>query len=182
MLALRELERGDLPEIKAWRQDGALVRCLGAPFRYINSETEERWFDDYMAQRGDTVRCAIVDQERPGQILGLCSLRDIDWIRRAGELHILIGRAENRRRGLGTFAVSHLLSHAFADMNLNRVQLGVLADNAPAIGLYRKLGFRTEGRLREYAYKDGRYMDMLLMSLLRREWRGGKDEGPCDPF
>ncbi len=53
-------------------------------------------------------------------------------------------------------------------MNLRRVELTVYADNQAAIGLYRKFGFETEGQLRDYAVRDGGYVDVLSMARLRR--------------
>jgi putative acetyltransferase len=52
-------------------------------------------------------------------------------------------------------------------MNVQRVELTVYADNQAAIGLYRKLGFETEGLLRQYAVRDGVLVDALAMARLR---------------
>ncbi|RML92235.1 hypothetical protein APX70_200105 [Pseudomonas syringae pv. maculicola] len=52
-------------------------------------------------------------------------------------------------------------------MNLHRVELTVYADNEAAQGLYRKFGFEVEGRLRNYAVRDGAYVDALSMARLR---------------
>ena len=169
MYALRELERADLPAINAWRRDPELIARLGAPYRFIGPEVDERWFDAYLQKRGSTIRCAIVEQDAPETILGLVTLADIDWVHRGCELHIMIGPAAQRGRGAGSFAVKAILDHAFDDMGLERVQVLVLQDNAPAIGLYRKCGFRQEGCLRHAAYKGGVWKDMLVMSVLREE-------------
>jgi RimJ/RimL family protein N-acetyltransferase len=37
--------------------------------------------------------------------------------------------------------------------------------------VYEKLGFVREGRLRQDHYREGRYVDVLVMGLLREEWR-----------
>ena len=52
-------------------------------------------------------------------------------------------------------------------MNLHRVELSVYADNEAAIGLYRKFGFETEGLFRDYAVRDGQWVDTLSMARLR---------------
>ena len=170
MYMLRELERGDLPEVNRWRRDPAVIGRLTAPYRFINEEVDERWFDAYMQNRAHAIRCAVVDEELSDRILGLVSLTNIDWVHRTAYFGIMIGRAENRGRGLGTFAVGAILRHAFADMNLNRVELTVLEDNEPARKLYEKAGFVQEGRFREAVFKDGRYRDLLFMAVLRKEW------------
>jgi len=52
-------------------------------------------------------------------------------------------------------------------MNLHRVELTVYADNAAAIGLYRKFGFEDEDLFRDYAVRDGQWVDTLSMARLR---------------
>lgn len=44
MYKLRELERKDLTIINSWRNDYELIEQLGAPFRYINLEVDQKWF------------------------------------------------------------------------------------------------------------------------------------------
>jgi RimJ/RimL family protein N-acetyltransferase len=55
-------------------------------------------------------------------------------------------------------------------MNLNRIALDVYAFNERAIASYVKAGFVEEGRRRQDLYKDGGYIDVVMMSLLREDW------------
>jgi len=70
-------------------------------------------------------------------------------------------------RGVGSALLSAALDMADRWLPLRRVQLTVFVDNAAAIHLYRKHGFEAEGTLREFALRDGRYVDALLMARLR---------------
>ena len=165
---LRELARRDIATINSWRADRELISCLGAPYRFINQEVDEAWFDAYMRSRQTCVRCAIVGEgDAPeGQILGLVTLAGIDYLRQSATLHIMIGSSQNRGRGMGTFAVLSMLRHAFYDLNLRRVELSVLATNVAAIGLYEKCGFTREGTRRQACYKDGSFVDMYEYGIL----------------
>lgn len=180
MYKLRELEREDIKRINKWRNDPYLIACLGAPYRFINEDVDSDWYEKYLHTRNNSVRCAIVDSEKEDEVLGLISLMDINYINRSGELHIMIGSSENRGRGLGTFAVKAMIEHAFLNLNLRRIELGVLENNDPAIHLYEKCGFVCEGIKRESNYKNGKYISMIIMSILRSEWsrsegqQGGK--------
>lgn len=170
MFYLRELERDDLPKINKWRNDPSLITLLGAPFRYINSEVDARWFEAYMENRGNAVRCVIME-DGSDEILGLVSLVSINYIYQSAEFHIMIGDIQNQGRGVGTYAVNAMLKHAFDNMNLQRVELSVLGDNERAKHLYEKCGFIYEGCKRKAIYKDGRFVDMLMYSILKSEFQ-----------
>ncbi|MGN0521690.1 MAG: GNAT family N-acetyltransferase [Eubacterium sp.] len=169
MYRLRELERRDLEEINKWRNDPELIASLGAVFRYINSEVDIKWFESYMNNRANAVRCAIV-KEDDDRILGLISLVSVDYINQSAELHIMIGNKINQGRGIGTFAVKEILNHAFNNMNLRRIELTALSSNERACHLYEKIGFTCEGVKRKAKYKNGEFVDMRLYSILREEY------------
>lgn len=172
MFHLRELERKDLPAINKWRNDPELIALLGAPFRYINLDVDVKWYESYMGNRGNAVRCAITE-DGSDDILGLVSLVSINYMNQSAEFHIMIGDTKNQGRGLGTFAVNSMLNHAFNNMNLQRVELTVLEDNARAKHLYEKCGFVYEGKKRKAKYKNGKFVNMLMYSILRSEFQGG---------
>ena len=168
MYSLRELSREDIPTINKWRNAPELISNLGAPFRYINSDVEYAWYDNYLKQRNSTVRCSVVDEN--DRCLGLVSLTAIDYLNRTATLHIMIGDVCNRGKGIGSFAVREMLNHAFANLNLNRVELGVLESNTAAIHLYEKCGFVREGIKRNSIYKAGRYVNLLIYAILRDDF------------
>lgn len=169
MLKLRELARDDIKEINKWRASKELISCLGAPYRYINEDVDYNWFEAYMKNRNTSVRCIICDSADEEKPLGLISLVNINNINRSAELHIMIGNKENQGKGIGTFAVNAIVNHAFNDLNLRRIELGVLETNARAISLYKKCGFTQEGIKRQSHYKDGKYVNMILMAILKED-------------
>lgn len=169
MYRLREIERDDIPHINSWRSSRELIYHLGAPFRYINSEVDMKWFDNYMQNRSNTIRCSILDEEE--HIVGLVSLTNIDHLNQSAVFHIMVGEKIMRNKGIGSFAAMEILKHAFHDMNLNRIELSVLDGNERAIALYKKLGFKEEGIKRKAVYKSGYFTDMLIMSILKSEFK-----------
>ena len=64
-----------------------------------------------------------------------------------------------------------MVDHAFATINLNRIQLLVYEYNERAIRIYDRIGFTKEGVLRQENYREGRYWDTWVMSILREEWK-----------
>lgn len=169
MYRLRELERKDLPIINTWRNNPELISLLGAPYRFINLEVDEKWFDSYMNNRSNTVRCAIVT-DTDDAIIGLVTIASINHLNQSGEFHIMIGDRENRGKGAGTFAVTEMLKHAFYNLNLHRIELGALSTNVAAQKLYEKCGFKREGIMREAVYKNGSFVDMFSYAILKNEF------------
>ena len=77
MYKLRELERKDMPIVNLWGRDSELIHFLGSPFRYINSDVDDKFFDSYMSSRNNTIRCAIVS-DTSDVIKGLVTLANIN--------------------------------------------------------------------------------------------------------
>jgi RimJ/RimL family protein N-acetyltransferase len=61
---------------------------------------------------------------------------------------------------------------SFETPNLNRVFLRVFENNPGAIRLYEKAGFMHEGCLRQAEYQQGKFLDVLVMGILRSEYKG----------
>ncbi len=162
---LRELDRADLARINTWRADRELVDLLGANFRHVGAEIDNRWFDAYLGARTNNVRLAIC-RAADSALIGAVYLLEIDWVNRSAEFSIQIGEAEARGQGFGAAATRAALAHAFDDLNLHRVWLTLLASNARAESLYKKAGFEREGVLRDAAFKEGRYVDVVTMAIL----------------
>ena len=66
-------------------------------------------------------------------------------------------------RGVGRALMNACLDFADNWANYARVELTVHADNARAVKLYESLGFEHEGRLRDFSFREGGYVDALFM-------------------
>jgi len=76
-------------------------------------------------------------------------------------------RDDHAGAGLGDSMMRAVLDLADNWLALRRIELTVFADNDRAIRLYERTGFEVEGRLRDYAFRDGAYRDVLSMARLR---------------
>jgi len=70
-------------------------------------------------------------------------------------------------KGVGSALLARIVELADRWFDYRRIELTVYTDNAAALALYRKFGFEIEGTLRQYALRDGAYVDAYAMARLR---------------
>jgi L-phenylalanine/L-methionine N-acetyltransferase len=70
-------------------------------------------------------------------------------------------------RGVGTALMAAAIDLADNWLGLHRLELHVYPDNAAGIRLYEKFGFVVEGTARDFAYRNGEFVDALAMARLR---------------
>ena len=104
-------------------------------------------------------------------LIGQISLHNIDHLNRNAFLGIVIGETEYHGKGYGTEAARLVLEYGFNTLNLNNIMLSVHEDNHAGIACYKKLGFKESGRRREWFFKNGRYIDVIYMDILAREFQ-----------
>ena len=130
---------------------------------YIKSANE-----DYSKRKAFTFGIETLDTER---LIGLVNLTNISWISSNAELGILaVFDPEHWGRGYGRDAMLAVLDLAFSTLGLNSVYLWVASFNSGAIAFYEKLGFKTQGKLRELAYRNGQRFDVVTMDILKSEF------------
>jgi L-phenylalanine/L-methionine N-acetyltransferase len=71
-------------------------------------------------------------------------------------------------QGIGSALMTAAIDLADNWLDLSRLELEVYSDNERAIRLYERHGFEREGLLRQFAYRNGQFVDALYMARLRR--------------
>jgi putative acetyltransferase len=74
-----------------------------------------------------------------------------------------------QNRGVGSALMAAMIDLADNWLGLRRLELEVWADNAPAVHLYEKFGFKVEGTAHQYARRAGQFVDAYYMARLRAE-------------
>lgn len=166
-IVLRGLQRDDLKSYGRWLDDERVTEFLEMGARPTRDKDIEAFWT-LASEAEDTIVFTIVDGES-GQVVGNCGLYGIQWVCRRAQFNILIGEPSAWGKGFGTEAAKLLVDYAFLKLNLNSVQLGVNAENKRAVRSYEKAGFVHEGTRRQFVYRNGRYYDTMVMSILRDE-------------
>ena len=111
-----------------------------------------------------------------GEPIGTAGLHDLDFVNGNAEFGISLGEKGEWNKGYGTDALHVLCDFGFGELRFERIELQVYAANARARRSYEKAGFTLEGTLRHRHFAEGRFEDVLIMSLLRDEWAGAVAE------
>jgi L-phenylalanine/L-methionine N-acetyltransferase len=157
---IRPLEPSDADAMADLRSlPGVRWGTLSMP--YQSRESVREWIESR-----DASMTALV-AELEGRLIGAASVHQAKQRRsHTGSIGMLVHDAY-RRRGVGAALLAALIDMADNWLNLKRLELTVYTDNAPAIALYEKFGFETEGLNRAYAFRDGVYVDALMMARIR---------------
>ncbi|HSB66380.1 MAG TPA: GNAT family protein [Anaerolineales bacterium] len=175
-IRFRAVEHDDLPTFLKWVNDPEVKQGLGI-YLPLSMADEEDWYSG-VRNRPPDEHNLVIEIRQPEQegedvswkMIGGCGFFRYDQRNRSAEFGIMIGDKSCWNQGYGTEAVRLLVQHGFNTLNLNRIYLRVLESNPRAIRAYEKAGFTHEGRQRQAEFKEGRYLDLLVMSILKDEF------------
>ena len=75
------------------------------------------------------------------------------------------------RKGYMYEALRVLIPSLFVDLRLNRVEATILEENIASQKLLKKLGFKKEGKLRNYLKINGSWRDHVIYGLLQNDFK-----------
>ena len=160
---LRPIADADTDLIVKWRNTPSVVQNF--IFRQtFTPEMHRSWLAAKVAT-GQVVQYTIIDKADDTPV-GSVYYRDIDNHNRSAEYGIFIGEESARGKGLGTETAKLFTDFGFAELQLHRISLRVLAENTAARRSYEKAGFVQEGIFRDMELLDGQYRDVVFMARL----------------
>lgn len=105
------------------------------------------------------------------EIKGVISLQNIDYINRNAEIAIIIGDREFRNLKYAEEAIKLMLNHGFFTLNLHKIYSGHI-ESLISWGdfLTNTFGFKKEGIWREHVYKNGKYVDVYRIGIIKKNY------------
>jgi [ribosomal protein S5]-alanine N-acetyltransferase len=171
-LLLRDFTEHDWPAVLAYQRDPRYLR-----FYPWTERTEEdaraivrRFLNWQQEQPRRRFQLAIT---LDGEVIGNVGVRRIEAGSRVADIGYELAPAL-WGQGYATEAAQAILHWGFEELDLHRVGAHCIADNAASARVLEKVGMQREGVLREHEHFKGRWWDVLLFGLLRREWEQGE--------
>jgi len=145
-----------------WLSNQELKFKLGEEdMEYTLNEIKEM-HDEWKRDFKNMTFCILNEETK--EPIGDINLFDSEEFKGMPEISIMIG--EHSKKGFGTQASRLLIDFAFKKIGLSEIYLTVYKDNIPAVGLYKKLGFKTYGEIKD---EDNR--EEYLMKLVKKDFK-----------
>lgn len=168
-LYLREITEKDLPVLFAIFSNPYTMRYYGSDAIHSMEEAENLLLNFRKGfENKQVVRWGIALIET-NEMIGTCGFHN--WAKRMGRVEIgydLLEEAEGK--GYMSEVLSTVIPFGFSELNLNRIGALIHQENTPSRKLVKKIGFQEEGLLREYAFAGGEYIDLIMHSVLKKDW------------
>lgn len=169
---VRSLEPTDAEALLPIKNDPEIGALIRGTARTYTSADIDAWIERHR-QAADEAFFVVANGIDTA--IGHVALYQVDQVNQSAEFGILLGDKQVWGKGVGTQATRFMLEHGFGALGLRRIFLEVLETNTRARSIYERLGFVVEGRLRQHQFKNGAFVDVLVMGMLRDEYRRTPD-------
>ncbi|MBZ0263549.1 GNAT family N-acetyltransferase [bacterium] len=157
-IQIQRYKPSDLKLLKKWMEDSEGIKFISTRVRDYEPESIE----DLLRVKS-SVFGIIKQDELP---IGTIAYLNIDTLHKKAELRKLIAEESARGRGFAKEATQYWIEYGVTNLGLRKIYLNTLDTNLANIRINEQLGFRVEGLLREECFIDGKYHDLLRMSLI----------------
>ena len=167
-VVLRPIEQDDIEMLRELTNDPEFEKMIVGWSFPVSKKDQEEWFSN--VKNGLSRLRYIIETAEDGAV-GMIGLRDIDWKNgSAYGLGMRIAKKDIRTRGLATDAWMTLMRYAFDELRLNRINGSALAYNKASLRVCEKVGFKVEGTQRHAVYKNGEFVDVIMMGCLKSDY------------
>ena len=102
-------------------------------------------------------------------IVGRVGIYHIDPFNKIGAIGYWLGK-QFSGKGIITKACAALVDYAFNEKSFNRLEIKCGTENIKSKVVAEKLLFTFKGTIRQDEIVNGKYIDLLLYSMLYKEW------------
>ena len=151
-------------EYVSWLRDREIIEVIISANPNVTINDIKEYCHKMMESKKNYFFAIVMNED--DKHIGNLRLGPIDYNFRICRYGMMIGNKEYHNKGIGTEVVKLALDFCFEKLGMHKVFLDVLEHNKPAIKIYEKNGFETEGIQRDQVFKDGNYYDIRIMGII----------------
>lgn len=152
-----------------WFNDPEVTRYQAKGFYPNTREAQQKYYESLLESRTDVV-LAIIDRSS-GLHIGNVGLHQIDALHRSAILGIVLGEKSVWGHGIGARSWRAITKYGFTVLNLHKICATVFGDNEKSLKCALGAGFEVEGRQKGQIFKNGHYVDLIHVGLLKENWK-----------
>ncbi|MDF2474834.1 MAG: family N-acetyltransferase [Sphingobacterium sp.] len=168
-IILKPLSIQHVRSFYTWLNDPEAIKYSLSLFQSLNTkEAIDKWFISVVNDSKNYNQGIFLANSNT--LVGYAGICNISASNKLGEYFIFIGDRNQWGKGIGSQVTKLIVALGFEELNLNRIMLTVSEPNYAAVKAYTNAGFKLEGKMRQACYRDNKFHDKLIMSILREEW------------
>lgn len=165
---LRLMEEKDIPYKVRWINDPQVRETLNFDYPISEIGTKQWLLKTVLdTNRKDFIVC-LKENDVP---IGYAGFLNIDLKNRKAEIYLGIGEKKHWGKGMAQEITSVQLKYSLKELGLKKIYAFTWTGNEKMIHVYKKLGFKIEGTLRQDVFSHGEHRDRVIMGILRDEYK-----------
>ena len=172
---LRAFREEDAVLVNKLRYGSEMEKLIGGSKRFVSLAKDREWVKALsLANNTDPIYLAICDKK--SDAIGYTSISNVDF--RVGTCFWSGIKIDSHLagKGLGFEAELLILKYCFEELRMVRVSAQGLEEHEVAIKFMEKAGFKKEGLMRKYVYKDGKHHNVWLFSITDDDYKEIKEK------
>ena len=166
-IVIRPWREGDEISLVKYADNEKIARNLREIFPSPYTMRDARTWIAFNKDMLPALNMAIVLNQDVVGAVGIALKEDIS--RKNAEIGYWVGEPY-WGKGIATEAVRRMVEYTFENYDVTRIYASTFDFNTASRKVLQKAGFRHEATLRKALFKDGRYYDEIIMSLLKEDY------------
>ena len=163
-IKFRAFKMGDEKFINALRENEAMEEKIGGTKRYVSIDREEKWIHDIIMNDNQSAMYFAITEKTSDEIIGYTSISDIDYKNGSCFWSGIKLSPSLSGKGYGFQTAIKVLKYVFEELRMVRCIGMCQEDHIVALKLMLKSGYKQEGLMRKYLYKNGKHINEILLS------------------
>lgn len=175
-IRFRAFRQGDELFVNKLREDNVRESKVGGMKRYVSLDREAKWVNDIIMGDSQTTIYLAITEIDSDNIIGYTSISDIDY--RNGTCFwsgIKLSR-QYSGKGYGLQTALLILNYVFEELRMVRCIGMCQEEHIIALNLMLKVGYKKEGLMRKNLFKNGKYINQWLLSVIDEDYISVKNK------
>jgi RimJ/RimL family protein N-acetyltransferase len=168
----RSFKKEDAIFVNKLRSSETTEEKIGGVKRFVSQEKDNKWVEDIMMDDGiSRISVVMCKTDSIKTTVGYTSISDIDYRNGTCFWSSLKVLPEFAGKGYGYQTTLKVLKHVFEELRMSRCSAMGLEEHEVALKMMEKAGYKREGLMRNFVYKNGEHKNVWLLSVTLEDYK-----------